>query len=689
MKIMLSVVAASAVLAAPAFADVKLDEAFAKASDQNQKGRPEDAVKTMQKAVGQCGSCAEGNVLLGRLQERIGNLDDAGAAYSAAASGVGTGKAEGLAALADYELRTTSAKNALAHAEQAVAAQANPTTLSTLARVLARVDPPKALTTADQAIAANASSAPAHHGRGVALLALGKTDEALAAFRRAAELDPRHARSIASIAVALTAQSKGVEAVAAARKAVELEPNSAEAHAILGAAILAQDPKLWGEAIAEAQDGAFKNAKNPEIQMIVAKIFESDGRYDQAKAAYQRALETDPGFAPGRAALITAQFRGGDLDGALANAIKLAAEAPGNGEAQLKVGEFLLRKENYLAAVAPLEKAVVLLPGSAEAHYYLGRAYQFTGKTKEALEPYHKAVELAPANHDFRATYGLLLGVNGQYEAGVTELKKVVATPGYKDTAGYTNLGWLYRNIDPPKTPESIAAYKKALELDPKNAQAALGLGWAASYGKSYDEAIAAYQKATALDPNLAAQALKGMAWSYFFKKDFPKSRETLEKADKAGAGDSRLEQQLDRVEAILKGGGPVDENAMAEAEKERAAAQALAARLEAVQDQLKSPNAGTRARAASDVARIAGADAVPILHWMLVNDKNYDVRIAVANALGSLGPAARKAYAMLKAIGDDPVNPDVFGTKEAIEREQKEIAFKKACREAAAKIGR
>jgi superkiller protein 3 len=688
MKMMLSAVVVSAALAAPAFGDAKLDEAYAKALDQNQKGRAEDAVKTLQKAVGQCGNCPEGNVLMGRLQERIGNLEAAGAAYNAAATGTGAGKAAGLAALSDYELRTTAAKTALGHAEQAVAADANASTLAALARVQARIDPPAALATADKALAAGATSSDAHQSRGVALLALGKKDDAVAAFRKAAELDARSARPVASLAAALASQGKGAEAVAAGRKAVELDPSSAEAHAILGGAILASDKKLWGDAIAEAQDGAFKNPKNPEIQMIVAYIFESDGRYDQAKAAYQKALETDPAFAPGRAALINAQFRGGDLDGALANALKLAAEAPGSGEAQLRVGEFLLRKENYTAAVAPLEKAVTLLPGSAEAQYYMGRAYQFTGKTKEALEPYHKAVELAPNNQDFRTTYGLILGVNGQFEPGINELKKVTSAPGYKDTAGFTNLGWLYRNVDPPKTAESIAAYKKAMELDPKNGQAALGLGWAASYGKSYDEAIAAFQKAISIDKNLAPQALKGMAWAQFFKKDFTQSRETLTKADAAGAGDTRLEQQLDRVETILKGGGPVSDEELQKAELERKKAIELQNKLDNIQDQLKSPNAGTRARAVGDVVRIAGADAVPTLHWMLVNDKDYGVRGAVANALGSLGAAARKVCPTLKAIGNEPVTQDPFGNKETIDREQKELTFKKACREAVARIG-
>ena len=80
------------------------------------------------------------------------------------------------------------------------------------------------------------------------------------------------------------------------------------------------------------------------------------------------------------------------------------------------------------------------------------------------------------------------------------------------------NLGWVYRNMN--KAQESIAAYKKALELDPKQEQAALGLGWAYYYTKDYDEAIAAYKQAIQIDPKDAgADANLGIAWCYVFKR--------------------------------------------------------------------------------------------------------------------------------------------------------------------------
>ncbi len=70
----------------------------------------------------------------------------------------------------------------------------------------------------------------------------------------------------------------------------------------------------------------------------------------------------------------------------------------------------------------------------------------------------------------------------------------MVDAPGYNDPAGFVNMGYLYRNMEPPKTDEAAAAYQKALQMKPKDdmaAQANLGLGWAYLSAKKYDMAIA------------------------------------------------------------------------------------------------------------------------------------------------------------------------------------------------------
>ena len=82
MKRTLAALLAVGLLAGPALAQSKLDQAIAKAEDQIAKGKPDEAIKTMTKAAAEAGP--EGQVALARLQERVGNLDAAAAAYDQA-----------------------------------------------------------------------------------------------------------------------------------------------------------------------------------------------------------------------------------------------------------------------------------------------------------------------------------------------------------------------------------------------------------------------------------------------------------------------------------------------------------------------------------------------------------------------------------------------------------------------------
>jgi Flp pilus assembly protein TadD len=390
-------------LSTPVLADKRLDDAVARAEDQIAKGKPEEALKTMQKAASQQPTSPEAQLALARVQQRVGSLEDAAATVAKAAQLAtgGAAKAEALAALSSMDLMRSTGKEALAHAEQAVQAEATPAALAALARAQIRAQSAAtALQTADKAVAAGASSADAHEARGEALLAVGKNDEAATELRKALELDPKMNLARIRLASALLAQGQAAQAVAEARKATEADAKSAQAFAILGVAILAENKANWSDAIAQAQNGRFLNEKDPLVQVAVGKVFEGGDNLDQAAQAYKKALETDPGYTPARAALLSAQVRKGDTEGALVEAQKLAAEMPQSGEIQLELGRLLLRKGDFVGATPALEKAVAASPGLAEAHALLGYAYQSNRKSAEALAEYRKATELDPKNVD-------------------------------------------------------------------------------------------------------------------------------------------------------------------------------------------------------------------------------------------------------------------------------------------------
>ena len=95
--------------------------------------------------------------------------------------------------------------------------------------------------------------------------------------------------------------------------------------------------------------------------------------------------------------------------------------------------------------------------------------------------------------------------------------------------------------MEPPKPEESIAAYKKALEINPKERAGRPGPGLVLlRTRRTGTRPIAAFNKAIQIDPKTAGEANNGDGWSYFFKKELPKAKEFMEKAKAAGRAGSR-----------------------------------------------------------------------------------------------------------------------------------------------------
>jgi cytochrome c-type biogenesis protein CcmH/NrfG len=351
------------------------------------------------------------------------------------------------------------------------------------------------------------------------------------------------------------------------------------------------------------------------------------------------------------------------------------------------IGEDALRHNDFAGSIAYLEKATQGLPGNADGWALLGRAYHANRRFDDAAEAYKKAVEAAPQNVGFRATYGLILGQAGDLDGGLAQLQKVTATPGYKDAAGWVNLGWIYRNMNKPD--ESIAAYKKGLELDPKQEQAALGLGWAYSYTKNYDAAIKAYQQAIQIDSKEASgDANVGIAWAYFFKRELPEAKQYADKAAAAGRNVEQLKEQIAKYEKALAAGQIMSEEALQAAREQQQKDSERQAQLDRANNAARSAKASVRAGATRQLAALAGGDAVPTLVYLMQTDPDYDVRIAATNAIGSLGGAARSALKNVEGmLRQPPYEPPINATPQEMENSMKDADYRRALRDALAKI--
>jgi tetratricopeptide (TPR) repeat protein len=627
---LVAMVAALALSAAlPAVADKRLDDAVARAQQQLAQGKADEAVKILQKAAAQARRDPEAQLALARLLTKLGRLDEAGVALARAgelaAQAPAAVRARVLVERSAFALRAGTVWDALDLAGAAVEAATGAASLAALARAQARAGDPAARETASRAVNTDPTSAAAHLARGDGLREARLGREAEAAYRRALELEPGSVTAQAGLALALAAQGQAKAAVEAARAATRIDAGSAEALTALGLALLAQDPlDKASEAVSAAQQASFMEPRSALAKLAVGRVFESRSQLPQAATAYDQAAGLDPTWGAPRIGALRVQFREGDASGALALLRALPDELKRSGEADLLLGQLLSSAGDAMGAKAALERAVAALPGRAEAQAAQGDAAYDVGELTLAADALGRASALEPGNLDYVRKHGLYLAYDGRLDDAVAALLEVTGRPEGQSAGVFIDLGWVYRSFKPPRVAEAVAAYEKALKLQPKSGEAALGVARSYRAGKQWARAVDAYERIPAVSRQLEGEAMLGAAWCFHRSGDDYKARFYTGLAARAGA-------DVRALRAALSGSSPGVADEVAELDAE-----------------LGSRSAGAQVHAVRGLLDV-GRPAVPSLAAALSRKAvSIAAREAIVDGLGRMGAAAREALPQL-----------------------------------------
>jgi tetratricopeptide (TPR) repeat protein len=262
--------------------------------------------------------------------------------------------------------------------------------------------------------------------------------------------------------------------------------------------------RLW-------HDAAEKVPTNARAwEQIGVDIWSRQGRRDEARELFRRAIATDSTYAPGYFYAATVAVEEGNVAEAIDLLRRAIANYPHYTEAKATLGSVLLSVGDAAAAIPLLEEAAQQR-GNTQSLVNLGAAYTMTGRSDDALQAYLVALDREPGRADVLSAMGGLLLGKGEFTASASFLERAISLSG--GTAfEHALLAMAYAESD--RRDDAARAASKAAGMAPADASVLVFAGRAMARSERKGEAEQYLRAALRADPGnreaLAALAALG-----------------------------------------------------------------------------------------------------------------------------------------------------------------------------------
>ncbi|CAN8212674.1 unnamed protein product [Coccothraustes coccothraustes] len=335
-------------------------------------------------------------------------------------------------------------------------------------------------------------------------------------YRRALQLNPQHNRALFNLGNLLKSQGKKEEAVILLRDSIKYGPEFADAYSSLASLLAEQERLKEAEEVYKA--GIENCPESSDLHNNYGVFLVDTGSPERAMSHYRQAIVLSPAHHV-----------------AMVNLGRLHRSLGQNKEAEVW----------YKRALKVSRKAEILSP--------LGALYYNTGRYEEALQVYREAAALQPSSKDTRLALAQVLAMMGRTKEA-EKMTNHILNEDAECLECYRLLSAIYSKQE--LYAKALEAIEKALQLKPKDPKVISELfftkGNQLREQNLLDKAFESYKRAVELNPD-QAQAWMNMGGIEHIKGSYITARDYYEKALQLVPNSKLLKENLAKLDRLEK----------------------------------------------------------------------------------------------------------------------------------------
>jgi len=318
---------------------------------------------------------------------------------------------------------------------------------------------------------------------------LQKRDFARAAleFKNAAAVKPPEAEVYYQLGVAYSGMEDYRSALAAFRRSADLNPKHAAAQLRLAQLLsLTDDPELLEDAKSRLKTLLQGISSNSSTDTLNALAFTELrlGNPESASQILEQILVEAPGELASAVLLAQTKMQAKDFKGAEAVLVKACKDSPKSADIRRYLAEFYIAAVKWPEADIQLRQALEIDPKNAPVLMDLARLQLTMGKKAEAEQSFKNLI----AYDGYHSVYGIFLFQEGRTNEAIREFERLVKE-NPADRSARTQLVAAYRTLNRPADASKVL--EDALKKNPQDADALLQRGEMFLAAEKYAEAEA------------------------------------------------------------------------------------------------------------------------------------------------------------------------------------------------------